>query len=192
MMNYYDRAVFLTSIINQYHLFVDIICLWTSGFFNLLIFIFHKVYNYRRVYDDVSMCCVIRLLLEGDAQEFVLFSRISALNYDADRRVMELELIDETNHAGYYSIKEDDGSQPAGSAIEAMVGENEEENDNLDDFLDYMLSLSKKSKVDQEESCGSVSTKLGKLVTVESLSSDQISILKSEGEERSTSESTHK
>ncbi len=118
------------------------------------------------------------LLLEGNAQEFVLFSRISVLNYDTDRRVMELELIDETNHAGYYSIK-DDGPQQ-GSVIEAMVGENEEEKDNLDDF-DLMLSLSK-SKVDQEESCGSVSTKLGKLVAVESLSSDQISILKSEEE----------
>jgi len=146
-----------------------------QGFFNLLIFIAHKVYNYRRVHNDVSICNVIMMLLKGEAEELILFSRISLINYENDTGVVEMEVIDEGGNVNveHYPIFDDadgandmnanvnvntnidvnrkDGQSQHGqpSVMEVMFDENEEENENLDGF-DFMLSLSR-SGVDQEE-----------------------------------------
>lgn len=50
-----------------------------QGLFNLLIFVFHKVYVYRRVYTHISRLGAIKKLLRKDAEEPILFSRISLL-----------------------------------------------------------------------------------------------------------------
>ena len=50
-----------------------------QGFFNVLIFVSHKVYNYRRVNSDISRLKVIKILLCGRSQDPILFSRISLL-----------------------------------------------------------------------------------------------------------------
>ncbi len=74
-----------------------------QGFFNALIFIYHKIYNYRRVH-DVSRLRVLKLLLAGDSEEIALFSRISMINYDQSRRVMDMELQDEHGSVEILSI----------------------------------------------------------------------------------------
>lgn len=68
-----------------------------QGFFNLLIFISHKLYNYRRVYSDVSRCEVIKILFGREAHdEPVLFSRISLVRYfDDNKEEMSVEICDE-------------------------------------------------------------------------------------------------
>jgi hypothetical protein len=66
-----------------------------QGFFNLIIFISHKIYNYRRTNTDASVCSVLYLLFIGHASESVLFSRISRIEYDADGALFHLEVTDE-------------------------------------------------------------------------------------------------
>lgn len=68
-----------------------------QGFFNLLIFISHKVYNYRRVFSNVSRCQVIKILFGREAHdEPVLFSRISLVRYfDDEKEEMNVEICDE-------------------------------------------------------------------------------------------------
>ena len=66
-----------------------------QGFFNLLIFISHKVISYRRAHTDVSRCSVLVLLVKGSVEDPLLFSRISLLKIDEHRRKMEIELADE-------------------------------------------------------------------------------------------------
>lgn len=54
-----------------------------QGFFNALIFVGHKIYNYRRVHTNLSMWKTFHLLLAGKANDHVLFSRISNIEMDA-------------------------------------------------------------------------------------------------------------
>lgn len=69
-----------------------------QGFFNAVIFISHKVYNYRRANSDVSRGDVIRLIFKGGIEEPVLVSRISHVHINQNRR-MEIEITDEySNH----------------------------------------------------------------------------------------------
>ena len=70
-----------------------------QGFFNLLIFVSHKVYNYRRVYSYISRLGVIKILLRGGAEEPILFSRISLLEGPV------IELSDECKNERLYVEK---------------------------------------------------------------------------------------
>jgi len=55
-----------------------------QGFFNLVIFLCHKVYNYRRVHPETSICNVIVLLFRTSVQEPVFVSRISIVERTAE------------------------------------------------------------------------------------------------------------
>jgi len=66
-----------------------------QGLFNLLIFVGHKIYNYRRVSPDVSRCEVVGLLFRGQVDEPVLFSRVYVSRRNNDGIISELELDDE-------------------------------------------------------------------------------------------------
>lgn len=55
-----------------------------QGFFNFLIFISHKVYNYRRINRDVSIFSVLRLLFCSSAHEPCFISRIAIVGAHAD------------------------------------------------------------------------------------------------------------
>jgi hypothetical protein len=52
-----------------------------QGFFNCIIFVSHKVYNYRRVHENTSICQVLQLLLFTSAHEPTLVSRISMVSH---------------------------------------------------------------------------------------------------------------
>ncbi len=77
-----------------------------QGFFNLLIFVSHKIYNYRRVHNDASRCYALKLLFAGDNEEIMLFSRVSMINVGRNRRLIELELSDEGGVVQHLSIEE--------------------------------------------------------------------------------------
>ena len=74
-------------------IYLSFVLMPLQGFFNALIFISHKVYNYRRVHGDVSRCDVIKLLFRGNADEPLLLSRISLVRMNDDARRDDLELL---------------------------------------------------------------------------------------------------
>jgi Predicted membrane protein len=53
-----------------------------QGFFNCIIFVSHKVYNYRRVHQNVSICKVLGLLLCTSAHDPTFISRISIVSHN--------------------------------------------------------------------------------------------------------------
>jgi len=63
----------------QHLLEVTLFLLPLQGFFNFLIFISHKVYNYRRINTTESIYGVIRLLFVSSTHEPCFISRISVL-----------------------------------------------------------------------------------------------------------------
>jgi hypothetical protein len=75
-----------------------LILLPLQGFFNFIIFVSHKIYNYRRVHRDVSICQVLKLLFCSSAHEPVFISRISVVKrYHEDEAapVNAIEFVDE-------------------------------------------------------------------------------------------------
>jgi len=52
-----------------------------QGFFNCIIFVSHKVYNYRRVHESVSICQVLGLLLFKSSHDPTFISRISIVSH---------------------------------------------------------------------------------------------------------------
>ncbi len=76
---------------------VNSILATSQGIFNALIFVSHKVYNYRRVHQDTSIRKVLALLFLGSGADDDLFiSRRDDDNYDDDERYEEQQTID--NH----------------------------------------------------------------------------------------------
>lgn len=77
-----------------------------QGFFNFLIFLGHKVFNYRRTNQDASFWHVVRLQLTGAAEEPVFISRITFVkNYEAGRgEVEEIEVDDELDGCVSYGV----------------------------------------------------------------------------------------
>ena len=76
--------------------YLSLVCMPLQGFFNLLIFVFHKIYNYRRVNSDATNFDVIMLLLRGNAEEPILFSRISLIEMHHQEQQPEfVEISDE-------------------------------------------------------------------------------------------------
>eukprot|EP00557_Chaetoceros_sp_GSL56_P005372 CAMPEP_0176488746 /NCGR_PEP_ID=MMETSP0200_2-20121128/6887_1 /TAXON_ID=947934 /ORGANISM="Chaetoceros sp., Strain GSL56" /LENGTH=458 /DNA_ID=CAMNT_0017885777 /DNA_START=1 /DNA_END=1377 /DNA_ORIENTATION=+ len=65
---------------------VSLALLPLQGFFNFFIFVSHKVYNYRRGHDDVSISRVLFLLFFSSAHEPFFISRISVVQrYDEEQ-----------------------------------------------------------------------------------------------------------
>jgi hypothetical protein len=56
---------------------ITLVFLPLQGFFNFIIFVSHKVYNYRRVRGDVSICRVITMLFRTSVHDPCFISRIS-------------------------------------------------------------------------------------------------------------------
>ena len=76
-----------------------------QGFFNAIIFICHKVYNYRRIHPDVSRIEVIKKLFKGDADDEVLFTRISNICINDRNNVMEVEVENERHDNEHLMIE---------------------------------------------------------------------------------------
>ena len=92
---------FLRSVLPQASLLIirlQIVITPLQGFFNAIIFISHKIYNYRRVHIEVSICDVLlKLLLERSMNEPVLLSRISRIEINAGSGSVNIEIADEAH-----------------------------------------------------------------------------------------------
>jgi hypothetical protein len=77
---------------------LQIVLMPLQGLFNALIFISHKIYNYRRIHPDVSRCHVLMLVFFGKADDEVLFSRISMISVNDDNSI-DINIENERNEA---------------------------------------------------------------------------------------------
>lgn len=66
----------------------------SQGFWNLVIFVSHKIYNYHRSIPAISTCEIIGRLFHN-AEEPVLFSRISLIQYDKNQHRINVMLENE-------------------------------------------------------------------------------------------------
>lgn len=91
----------------SYVIIIQGILMPLQGFFNAIIFISHKVYNYHRVHPDVKIRIIISKLFSGCANDDLLFSRISAITINEDeqnRANVNVQVSDE-NKSKNYSIR---------------------------------------------------------------------------------------
>jgi len=87
-----------------------------QGFFNFVIFVSHKVYNYRRVNRNASSCYVLGLLFQGSANDPTLISRISLVYFDEqDKNDSDGDphIAAEGDHDKQHQRAVDDNSDPA-------------------------------------------------------------------------------
>ncbi len=105
---------------------LSIVFMPLQGFFNALIFISHKIYNYRRVNEDVSRLEVLKLLFRGSMDEPVLLSRISRIDILAGDEGAEVEVADEEGvEEMHFTIN-----------LNAKEGSSEAKSDDGDNFVD--------------------------------------------------------
>eukprot|EP00551_Chaetoceros_affinis_P008627 CAMPEP_0203683338 /NCGR_PEP_ID=MMETSP0090-20130426/47471_1 /ASSEMBLY_ACC=CAM_ASM_001088 /TAXON_ID=426623 /ORGANISM="Chaetoceros affinis, Strain CCMP159" /LENGTH=305 /DNA_ID=CAMNT_0050552481 /DNA_START=1235 /DNA_END=2152 /DNA_ORIENTATION=+ len=112
-----DAGLFTINLLAR----LSIIVMPLQGFFNALIFISHKIYNYRRVHEDVSRWEILWMLLRGSLDEPMLFSRISQIDIRAGERFVDVELVNEERVEQitvYLNINEND--IPSSPASEGM------------------------------------------------------------------------
>ncbi len=85
-------------IIQQSHLLwltrLQIVLMPLQGFFNAIIFISHKIYNYYHVHQNLSICRILSLIFKG-YQEPVVLSRISLVRYDQEQTRLDVSLENE-------------------------------------------------------------------------------------------------
>merc|ERR1712113_772204 len=116
-----------------------------QGFFNFLIFVSHKIYNYRRVHGDVTRCSVMKLLFQGDAEEPILFSNMSIVEYNQDNVVMNIVPGDEDG-SGLIRVENQfiiPGSQSGGDVL--YDGESQRDDD-LSGFHSLVVSKANDEK----------------------------------------------
>ena len=74
-----------------------------QGLFNALIFVYHKIYNYRRIHPDASRCHVLMLVFSGKADDHVLFSRISMVSVNGEESI-DINIHNERNEDNHIHI----------------------------------------------------------------------------------------
>ena len=147
---------------------IQIVLMPLQGFFNALIFMYHKIYNYRRIHPDVSRCHVLMLVFTGKADDHVLFSRISMVSVNGEsidinihnERNEDILLFMDRSGRLEYEQEEDFGSFDE----EVFVDDNEESLGDLSGFSSLpsngvSLEIDKDSNVidgDLKESSDSV------------------------------------
>lgn len=83
-----------------------------QGLFNMLIFVYYKIFNYRRVHPEVSRCKTLGLLLmEGSAEDYVVFSRISQLVYDQNNTAIRSVRIEDEKGGENIVLERVEGSE---------------------------------------------------------------------------------
>jgi len=79
-----------------------------QGFFNFIIFLSHKVYNYRRSNEnkDVALCTILyHFFCDGQVQEPILFSRISLVRLDQQDSLSNYNLtLEVENEYGHENV----------------------------------------------------------------------------------------
>jgi hypothetical protein len=104
---------------------LSLVLLPLQGFFNGIIFISHKVYNYRRIHSDTSICHVLSLLLTTSTHDPLFISRISVIKQDELEEEQE-EI--ENNNVLDYELNAPEGTKERKLVYEfRILDESEEE-----------------------------------------------------------------
>jgi hypothetical protein len=91
---------------------ITLIFLPLQGFFNFIIFVSFKVYNYRRVHPDVSIGRVIKLLFCTSSHEPLFISRISFVKKNEEDSNEFLEDFEERNqHIYQFDVKDESNEE---------------------------------------------------------------------------------
>jgi hypothetical protein len=155
-----------------------------QGFFNALIFISHKIYNYRRTHPDVSPCTVLQSLFRGDLDEPVALSRISIVQKyhddEHDEEILKIDIEDEENNVKHLCFfinenldgieqKNDNESVSEHTSGKEMFDDNDGSRENLSGFSSFdqfqqrnhAHSLSHKSSNDHDRDVTGYSSRDG-------------------------------
>lgn len=117
----------INSIIENYTIMrISAFLVPLQGFFNVAIFVSHKIWNYRRVNKNISRCDVFKLLLKG-SEEPVLLSRISLVHYDRTQRRINL-LVEDENEKSEIQLN------MSGSGMNVQTNEEESDDRGLSGF----------------------------------------------------------
>eukprot|EP00551_Chaetoceros_affinis_P009132 CAMPEP_0203677210 /NCGR_PEP_ID=MMETSP0090-20130426/27445_1 /ASSEMBLY_ACC=CAM_ASM_001088 /TAXON_ID=426623 /ORGANISM="Chaetoceros affinis, Strain CCMP159" /LENGTH=336 /DNA_ID=CAMNT_0050544033 /DNA_START=45 /DNA_END=1055 /DNA_ORIENTATION=+ len=126
-----------------------------QGFFNAVIFMSHKVYNYRRVNQERTILFTICSLMKGSARETFYFTRLSLLNIDERRQHIDLEIFDDANNQEHLVIQFncDSVDDLAGQSAAVFIDEEEKRDGSaLSGFsAPNLLSTSSKSVEKQDD-----------------------------------------
>lgn len=106
----------IRAVINEprWLIFLSFTLIPLQGFFNLFIFSWHKVYNYRRVHRDVSVWDSLLILFKG-TEEPILFSRISFVSIDREQHRLEYEYSDERGNQEVHCIHQQEDVREEGT-----------------------------------------------------------------------------
>ncbi len=113
------RAIFSYDIIWLARLLVVLMPL--QGLFNLIIYIGHRIYNYRRIHPDVTKFEVFCKLFIGKANDDVLFSRISEMVIDENEENMVVRVENENNDVEHIRIRLTDNNNNNDDNVEKCV-----------------------------------------------------------------------
>mmetsp|Transcript_17849 Transcript_17849/g.20337 ORF Transcript_17849/g.20337 Transcript_17849/m.20337 type:complete len:472 (-) Transcript_17849:278-1693(-) len=109
-----------------------------QGFFNFVIFLWHKVHNYCRVNEEENYCSVIYLFFKGEVNEPVMLSRISMVRDEHDN--LRIELQDEHRRERYYDDNLQSIPGTTNSQTDNHLSVDSQSDIRLDSFSDNGLS----------------------------------------------------
>ena len=117
-------------------LILPVFTLPLQGLFNAVIFISHKIYNYRRIHPHTSRYEVLCKLFAGDVNDHILFSHLSVVEIRNKREEKEEEEED----------GEEEKEEEEEEEEEEQITESQIENENNDDYDSHLWGgLSKSS-----------------------------------------------
>ncbi len=106
-----------------------------QGLFNMLIFVAHKVHNYRRAHEDAPRNYrILVMLFKGSVEDPLLFSRISLINIHEEQKIVEIELANERSVEMVASEYDPDISSSEDGAVAFAGGDSVANRDNLSGF----------------------------------------------------------
>jgi hypothetical protein len=116
----------------------SLVLLPLQGFFNFVIFLSHKVYNYRRVHKNESISHVLALLFCTSTSDPFFISRISVVKqYEEEEREEEQE----EEEREYVEVSSDDFEHEIGSGQRRFDIYDVDIHDESDTELHYRLKL---------------------------------------------------
>ena len=111
-----------------------------------MIFLSHKVYNYRRVNSGFSRIQVVKMILLKRIEEPLLFSRISMIQKDRDGTPIDVE-IEHENGTEFLELLKNSGN-------EVFIDTQSKRDENFDDFRILDLNSIEEESKDCKDSRG--------------------------------------
>ena len=137
---------------NRIILRIQLILMPLQGLFNALIFIYHKIHNYRRIHPDASRCHVLRLVFFGKADDHVLFSRISMISVNGDNSI-DINIHNERNEDDHFHIPINEREEEFASFGEEVFVDEDEDEESRNDLSGFssLPSIGLSSQIEKED-----------------------------------------